>query len=97
MDNFTNEELQRAADRVREMQRRAAKVGGGGKNLPEKNETRQNTAPAPIPRRKSILELINFKNMEIDNDRSLLMGILLLLSGETTDELLMLALIYIML
>ncbi len=95
MDNFTNEELQRAAERVREMQRRAAKAGGGNRNLPEKNETRQNTAPAP--RRKSILELINFKNMEIDNDRSLLMGILLLLSGESTDELLMLALIYIML
>lgn len=94
MDKFTNEELQRAAERVREMQRRAANVGGNRK-LPEKNETRQNAAP--VTRRKSILELINFKNMEIDNDRSLLMGILLLLSGENTDELLMLALVYIML
>lgn len=95
MDSFTNEELQRAAERVREMQRRAAKAGGGNRNLPEKSEAKRDAAPPQ--RRKSILELINFKNMEIDNDRSLLMGILLLLSGESTDELLMLALIYIML
>ena len=95
MDSFTNEELKRAADRVRDMQRRAAAVGGGKNNMIEKSEAKpKNVAP---PRRKSILELINFKNMEIDNDRSLLMGILLLLSGDTTDELLMLALIYIML
>lgn len=95
MDSFTNEELKRAADRVRDMQRRAAAVGGGKNNMIEKSEVKPKTV-AP-PRRKSILELINFKNMEIDNDRSLLMGILLLLSGDTTDELLMLALIYIML
>lgn len=95
MDSFTNEELKRAADRVRDMQRRAAAVGGGKNNMIEKSESKPKTV-AP-PRRKSILELINFKNMEIDNDRSLLMGILLLLSGDTTDELLMLALIYIML
>lgn len=94
MDNVTAEELNRAAERVRDMQRRAAVVGGKN-NPPEKREEKTNQTV--LPRRKSILELINFKNMEIDNDRSLLMGILLLLSSDTTDELLMLALIYIML
>lgn len=94
MDNVTTEELNRAAERVRDMQRRAAAVGGKN-NPPEKREEKTNQTV--LPRRKSILEFINFKNMEIDNDRSLLMGILLLLSGDTTDELLMLALIYIML
>ncbi len=94
MDNVTAEELNRAAERVRDMQRRAAQAGGKNKP-PEKRE--EKPTQMVLPRRKSILELINFKNMEIDNDRSLLMGILLLLSGDTTDELLMLALIYIML
>lgn len=94
MENVTAEELQRAAERVRDMQRRAAAVGGKSVT-PDTKETPPKTGlPA---RRKSILDIINFKNMEVDSDHSLLMGILLLLSGENTDELLLLALIYIML
>lgn len=45
----------------------------------------------------SILNLLNFKNLKLDNDRLIIIAICLLLSGEEVDELLMLALIYIML
>ena len=98
MDSFTTEELRQAADRVREMQRRASI----STNLPpnKKTPTTQNKEPEGINNlgggKRNLLELINFKNMEIDGDRSLLMGILLLLSSDITDEILMFALIYIM-
>ena len=45
----------------------------------------------------SILNLLNFKGLKLDNDRLIIIAICLLLSGEDIDELLMLALIYIML
>ena len=45
---------------------------------------------------KSLFKMLNFKNLEIDGDISLILGIMLLLSGETYDELLNLALLYIM-
>lgn len=45
----------------------------------------------------NILNLLNFKNLKLDNDRLIIIAICLLLSGEEVDELLMLALIYIML
>lgn len=93
MDNLTNEELQRAAERVRDMQRRASFV----KNNSNENKPTAPPTKKPNERRKNILDIINFKNLEIDSDISLLMGILLMLSSETTDEILMLALIYIML
>lgn len=44
-----------------------------------------------------LFRLINFKNLELDSDRVLILGLALLLSSEETDELLMLALLYIML
>lgn len=44
-----------------------------------------------------LLNMINFKGIGIDGDTNLLLGILLLLGGDSTDELLTLALIYIML
>ena len=93
MDNLTNEELQRAAERVRDMQRRASFV----KNNSNENKPAAPPTKKPNERRKNILDIINFKNLEIDSDISLLMGVLLMLSSETTDEILMLALIYIML
>ncbi len=98
MDSFTAEELRQAADRVREMQRRAAISANSSSD--QKTPVAQISAPKkdnnPIPIRKNLLELINFKNMEIDADRSLLMGILLLLTSDATDEILMFALLYIM-
>jgi len=58
------------------------------KELPPKNNTSKNN--------RSILNLLNFKGIKMDNDRLTLLAICLLLSGEETDELLMLALIYLM-
>ena len=43
------------------------------------------------------LKLFNFKNIHIDSDITVIIALLLLLSTDDTDELLVLALIYIML
>lgn len=43
------------------------------------------------------LRLINFKNLKLDNDRLIIITLILLLITEEPDELLVLALIYIML
>ena len=51
----------------------------------------------PPPFKSSILNLLNFKGIKMDNDRLIILAICLLLAGEETDELLMLSLIYIML
>lgn len=56
-------------------------------NIPKKEKTKHN----------SILNFLNFKDIKMDNDRLIILAICLLLAGEETDELLMLALIYIML
>ena len=47
--------------------------------------------------RLNLLELLNFKNITMDNDRITILALCLLLSSEGADELLILALIYIML
>ena len=47
--------------------------------------------------RMNLLELLNFKNITMDNDRITILALCLLLSSEGADELLILALIYIML
>lgn len=44
-----------------------------------------------------ILKIFNFKNIHIDNDVLIIIALIFLLSTEETDELLLLALIYIML
>ena len=44
----------------------------------------------------NVLKMLNFKNMEIDSDRMIIIAICLLLSKEDVDEMLLLALIYIM-
>ena len=114
MQEFSQEELQRAADRVREMSRRANLSGGRHVRPPmpdfvstREGETVKNNTPHimqndmqkahnkqnPI---NSLFKMINFKSLEIDGDVSLILGIMLLLSGETYDELLSLALLYIM-
>lgn len=45
---------------------------------------------------KSILNMLNFKNFNIDNDILIILIMFLLLSSDDSDELLLLALIYIM-
>lgn len=75
-------------------------------NIPNLNTARapedsqKNTAPLKPDTQKSgnsLFNLINFKNIFVDSDRSLLAGIMMLLGGEAADEKLMLALLYIML
>lgn len=77
-----------------------------GKNQPAEQSRPQKQAeekakkpPAysPPSNRGNLLELINFKNIKMDNDRLIILSLCLLLSAEQADELLLLALIYIML
>ena len=118
MDNITPEELQRAAERVRELSRRSS-VNGRPHPLPPTpdfvNVNRRQHSPAPetpantatekavaSPSKRgsavnSLFKMINFKNLEIDSDVSLILGILLLLSSDNADEILSMALLYIML
>ena len=55
--------------------------------------------PAPPPPRKGfdLLRMLNLRGMEMDGDRKVIIAVMLLLLGETEDELLILALLYIML
>ncbi len=55
--------------------------------------------PSPPKKPSGILGLLDFKNMAMDADRSVILMMLALLSGkgEDTDELLIMALLYIML
>ncbi len=114
MEEFSQEELQRAAERVREMSRRANVSGAKHQRPPmpdfvsprfsepqpsapqtdmQKNMQKPHNKSSAV---KSLFKMLNFKNLEIDGDISLILGIMLLLSGETYDELLNLALLYIM-
>ncbi|HIZ17488.1 MAG TPA: hypothetical protein H9675_08005 [Firmicutes bacterium] len=53
--------------------------------------------PSDEKRPNSILNFLNFKGLDLDGDTSLIALLILLLSSDKNDELLMLALIYIML
>lgn len=66
-------------------------------NLP--TETLQNTTKQNTKAKKSgidLLNLLNFKGIKMDNDRLVILALCLLLSSEDVDELLLLALMYIM-
>lgn len=62
------------------------------------------TAPPPVPQEGSagggvakLLRMLNFKGLEADADTGLILGIIFLLASSGADELLTMALIYIML
>lgn len=64
----------------------------------EKSAKKPETPPqAKSLKGRNILNFLDFKGIKMDNDRLIILAICLLLAGEETDELLMLALIYIML
>lgn len=72
------------------------------KSQKQSSDSKQQKQTAPVPSfrpsgRGNLLELINFKNIKMDNDRLIILSLCLLLSAEQADELLLLALIYIML
>ena len=73
---------------------------------PSSNEQKKSTPPPPPPPRGGllgrlkgvdILKIFNFKNLHIDSDVLVIIALIFLLSTEETDELLLLALVYIML
>lgn len=48
-------------------------------------------------RAENILNILNWDNLKMDNDRMLILAIILLLAGDSGDELLMISLLYILL
>lgn len=72
-----------------------------GRPIPRPQGSRnQHHALPPLPEEKrpnSILNFLNFKGLDLDGDTSLIALLILLLSSDKNDELLMLALVYIML
>ena len=76
--------------------------GNQSTEKPQKQELSPDKSPSPAYENKqknklNLLELLNFKNIALDNDRIIILALCLLLSSEEADELLILALIYIML
>lgn len=108
MEEFTAEQISRAANRVREMQRRSvlpqntqsvtkrqAPPSSEQKFIEQNSDLKEKKqSESPFGR---ILKLIDLKNFSFDDDSKLILGILLLLSSAQADELLILALVYVML
>ncbi len=100
--------MQREAEqRVRASRARNAQRMNGSVTIPEFVKTReeaehrqsisQHSSSSQPPKQKGLFDLLNLNNFELDGDRSMLLMILALLSGEKKDDLLTLALLYIML
>lgn len=107
MGAFSPEELERAAERVREMQKRSVyknvphrmppvpnfvtiKKGGDGE---QSEETETN--PKKLSK-KSIFDALSFKNINLKEDGVLLAVLLLLMTSGDGDEILILALLYLL-
>ena len=107
MEQVNRDEFERAARRIMEMNSKAQSALSRKRETHEKSDEvgKHSVAAATAPIKKepvsvaknSIFDIINFKNMAGDRDRTLLAGLMLLLGGEMADEKLMLALLYIML
>lgn len=112
MAEFSPEELRRAAERVKEMQRRSKFPNESFKNrnmppvppfvnvpkheMPAQKTVTQNRADKNYTG-NSLLNFINLREMNADPDRTLIIGLIILLSGEKIDEVLIMALIYLLL
>ena len=111
MDNFDLENKKRnAADELFRMHERSSgpqvppfvRMQGNRTNHNEKPEQIENTEPKVVEEKRGlfgsdILKFLDFKNFKMDSDRILLLLMVLILSGENSDEILMFALAYIML
>lgn len=103
------ERMQREAERrVRDMHERAKSATGDALHYPsfvkpvhsdEEPKKRLEREVAAIPPKKAggILSILDFKKLDLDSDRIMLLFLLILMSGEESDELMTLALLYIML
>lgn len=74
----------------------------GGNSQSEKKVEPMTSGPKVVEEKRGllggdILKLLDFKNFKMDSDRILLLLMVLILSGENSDEILMFALAYIML
>lgn len=100
-DDF--ERMQREAERrVNATQRRNSKVANEVKipdfvSSPTQTNTKSNQPKSMLFGKSKLLDFIDLKNIDFDSDTSIIMVLLLLLSKGEQDELLMLALLYIML
>ena len=112
MDNFDLENKKRnAADELFRMHERSSGphvppfVRMQGDSAPKgakRTEPIVTTEPKVVEEKRGlfgsdILKLLDFKNFKMDSDRILLLLMVLILSGENSDEILMFALAYIML
>ena len=112
MDNFDLENKKRtAADELFRMHERSSTPhvppfvrmqGDSGAKRSERAEQTAPTEPKVVEEKRGlfgsdILKLLDFKNFKMDSDRILLLLMVLILSGENSDEILMFALAYIML
>ena len=94
MENQNNSfdiEKQRAVERMRELNARAKNIKNGC--APHKNPHTANSTPPGIPGGINIPFL---KDIGIDADISLILGLALILMAEDSDKLLLLALLYIL-
>lgn len=82
---------QDAVERVRKMNEAYRKKVGSDKAVREQ-KPQEKKGDTPL----DVMKLIRFDSVRSDPDRLLLLGVLLLLSGEKTDEKLLYALLYIM-
>lgn len=107
MEQINRAELERAQNRILEMNSRARQAGERYRAEREKAEpaplgikreeaARSSPGKDNFQKRNSVFDIINFKSLSGDSDRSLLVGIMLLLGADAADEKLMLALLYIM-
>lgn len=94
-----------ASERLLQMQRRSEEAIGKIP-APDFVQLRQEKSDPPPPKKQQkpqkqggfdLLRLFNFNNISLDSDRVLIIAVLLLLMSESSDELLLFALIYIML
>lgn len=68
-----------------------------GETMPKQSDAQHTNKNKNHSKGLNLLNLLNFKGMQMDNDRLIILALCLLLSGEEADELLLLALMYIML
>lgn len=102
MPAYTENELARMRERAiasaREMQRRAAIKGGEQRqcNRPNPAPNRPEPPPKPPERMSKLTEKPKPQRPPVDNDRMLIIALIIILSADGADMLLIFALMYIL-
>ena len=91
----------RAAEQMKDMQRRADMTKNKPSHEDEKNRGEAFASPQKNNETENkgfnLLSMLNLKHLKFDNDIMLILVLFFLLSSDDSDELLLLALLYIML